>query len=83
MPRLRVSEDIRWLVYLALAIILLLASGLFLLWSISYMERGFIATSLLSALIGFTLLSSSLYALRLSAYVYSLSKGAQSEGSQK
>lgn len=79
MPRLRISEEVRWVAYLALSILLLLASTLFLLWSISYMERGFVATSLLSALIGFTLLSSSLYTLRLSAYVYSLAKGAGSE----
>jgi hypothetical protein len=80
MARFRVSVEVRWLVYLVISLVLLIASGLFLLWSISYMERGFIATSLLSALVGFTLLSSSLYALRLSAYVYSLSKGVESEG---
>ena len=78
MPLPRLGHEARWLVYMVVALILLLASGLFLLWSIGYMERGFIATSLLSALIGFTLLSSSLYALRLSAYVYSLSRGAES-----
>ncbi len=83
MIRFKVGEEVRWFIYLVLSLVLLVASCLFLLWSISYMERGFIATSLLSALIGFTLLSSSLYTLRLSAYVYSLSKGVEGEGKQK
>jgi hypothetical protein len=83
MARFRVSEEARWMVYLGLSLVLLVASGLFLLWSVGYMERGSIATSLLSALIGFTLLSSSLYTLRLSAYVYSLSRGVEGEGKQR
>ncbi|MCS7110853.1 MAG: hypothetical protein RMI45_00570 [Ignisphaera sp.] len=41
-----------------------------LMWSISYMERAMVATSLLTGLVGFSLLSASLYLLRLAAYVY-------------
>ncbi|ADG91166.1 hypothetical protein Tagg_0894 [Thermosphaera aggregans DSM 11486] len=65
------------LIYLALATALLVLSILFLLWSISYMERGRIATSLVSALAGFSLLSAALYALRLSAYIYGVEKSEQ------
>jgi len=74
------SRVIRFLIYLVIGVILLSASILALLWSIGYMQAGFVATSLLSALIGFTLLSSSLYILRLSAYVYAVEKGAGVEG---
>lgn len=70
----QVPETIRWLVYLGISIGFLIASLTFLNASISYMERGLVATSLISALAGFTLLSASLYSLRLSAYVYSISK---------
>ena len=65
------------LIYLALATALLALSILFLLWSISYMERGRIATSLVSALAGFSLLSAALYALRLSAYIYGVERSEQ------
>jgi hypothetical protein len=65
------------LIYLAIATALLVLSILFLLWSISYMERGRIATSLVSALAGFSLLSAALYALRLSAYLYGVERSEQ------
>jgi len=65
------------LIYLAIATTLLALSILFLLWSISYMERSRIATSLVSALAGFSLLSAALYALRLSAYLYGVEKSEQ------
>jgi hypothetical protein len=65
------------LIYLAIATALLVLSILFLLWSISYMERGRIATSLVSALAGFSLLSAALYALRLSAYIYGVERSEQ------
>ncbi|WP_448578300.1 hypothetical protein [Thermosphaera sp.] len=65
------------LIYLAIATALLALSILFLLWSISYMERSRIATSLVSALAGFSLLSAALYALRLSAYLYGVEKSEQ------
>ncbi|MDM7275863.1 MAG: hypothetical protein P3X22_007120 [Thermoprotei archaeon] len=77
--RFKISETARWIIYIGLSIVLAVASILFILWSLGYMERGYVATSLLSALAGFTLLSASLYALRLSAYVYAMSKG-ESEG---
>gem|GEM_PF-542668 len=80
MLRFKITETVRWLIYLSLSIILFILSLIFLLWGVGYMERGLIATSLLSALTGFTLLSASLYTLRLSAYVYALSKG---EGIEK
>ncbi len=79
MARFKISGEVRWMIYLVVSLLLLVVAGLFLLWSVGYMERGFIATSLLSALIGFTLLSSSLYILRLSAYIYSLSRGVEGE----
>jgi hypothetical protein len=41
------------------------------------MERGRIATSLVSALAGFSLLSAALYALRLSAYIYGVERSEQ------
>ncbi|MEM1873304.1 MAG: hypothetical protein QXS85_05930 [Acidilobaceae archaeon] len=76
-----VSVD-RWLVYLALGAVLLVLSLVFILWSIGYMERGYVATSLLSATAGFTLFSGALYLLRLSAYVYGASlKREESEKS--
>ncbi len=57
-------------VFLAVGLALLILSTLFFFMSIGYMERALISTSLLTAFIGFSLLSSSLYVLRLSAYVY-------------
>ncbi len=80
---LKISETTRWIIYISLSIILAVMSIIFILWSLGYMERGYVATSLLSALAGFTLLSASLYALRLSAYVYAMSKGgSESEKSR-
>ncbi|MCX8195942.1 MAG: hypothetical protein N3F67_02550 [Acidilobaceae archaeon] len=72
--RIQISESLRWLLYLAISLSLLALSILFITWGISYMEKGLVATSLLSVLAGFTLLSASLYSLRLSAYVYAASK---------
>jgi hypothetical protein len=68
-------QIVRFLVYLIIGVVLLSLSILTLLWSIGYMQAGFVATSLLSALVGFTLLSAGLYILRISAYVYALEKG--------
>ncbi|MEM1611417.1 MAG: hypothetical protein QXQ57_07215 [Sulfolobales archaeon] len=61
---------IRLYIYVAAGLTLLSLSIMFFIWSIGYMEHAFIATALLSALVGFSLLSASLYVLRLSAYVY-------------
>jgi len=52
---------------------------MFFFMSVGYMERALISTSLLTAFIGFSLLSSSLYVLRLSAYVY----GVEAEGREE
>ncbi|ADM27688.1 conserved hypothetical protein [Ignisphaera aggregans DSM 17230] len=66
-------------VYLSIGIVLIAIAILMLIWSIGYMERAMVGTSLLCTFIGFTLLSSSLYVLRLSAYVYALEKGSKGE----
>ncbi len=63
-------------IYICIGIALFVFSIMFFLWSISYMQKAMVATSLLSALIGFSLLSGSLYMFRLSAYVYGVEKGA-------
>jgi len=65
--------------YIAIGILLAATSILFFLWSISFMQRSYVATSLLSALIGFSTLSASLYLFRLSAYVYGVEKGVSGE----
>ena len=74
-----VDKSRKWTIYLGLAIIILFVAIQFLLWSLSYMERGLIATSLLSALIGFTIFSGSLYLLKISAYIYSIERGGEKE----
>ncbi|WP_440059142.1 hypothetical protein ACSU1N_04975 [Thermogladius sp. 4427co] len=66
---------VRFAIYLAVGLALIIFSVIMLLLSIGYMQSGLIATSLLSALIGFTLLSSGIYVLRLSAYVFAVEKG--------
>jgi hypothetical protein len=45
-----------------------------LLLAVGYMERGMVGSSLLTVLVGFTLLSSSLYLLRLSTYVHAVER---------
>jgi len=62
-------------VLLALGIVLLFTSVVILLQSIGYMENAMVGTSLLTALVGFSLLSSSLYVLRLAVYVYAAEQG--------
>jgi len=64
---------------LVVGVALLAVSVQLLLWSVAYMERAMVATSLLSALAGFSLLSASLYVLRLAAYAYGVEAG-ESEG---
>jgi len=78
MSRLEILR--RSLLYLlpAISIAILAFSIYLLLASVGYMERGFIGTSLLSALIGFALLSASLYVMRLAAYVYASEKRSES-----
>ncbi|MET1128797.1 MAG: hypothetical protein ABWW70_05725 [Thermoproteota archaeon] len=73
----------RWTVYLIISVLLMILAVQFILWSIGYMERGYVATSLLAALSGFTLLSGGIYALKISAYVYSQEASRTAgEGSQ-
>ncbi|MEM1668399.1 MAG: hypothetical protein QXO48_06140 [Desulfurococcaceae archaeon] len=71
------SKCSKWkpIAYLVIATTMLVFSVVFLLWSIGYMERGRVATSLIAALSGFTLLTGSLYVFRLSAYSYAVEKG--------
>jgi len=65
---------------LVVGVALLAISVQLLLWSIAYMERAMVATSLLSALAGFSLLSASLYVLRLAAYAYGVEAGGSEGG---
>lgn len=67
-------------IYLGVSIALIVLATMFFMWSVGYLERAMIATGLLSALIGFSLLSGGLYALRVSAYVYGAEKGAEEGG---
>ncbi|MEM1641069.1 MAG: hypothetical protein QW206_05700 [Acidilobaceae archaeon] len=76
-------ESLRWAIYLGLGLALLVVSLIFLLWSLSYMERGYVATSLLSAITGFTLFSGALYVLRLSAYIYGASLKSEDGGKEE
>lgn len=66
----------KFVAYLTVATFMLVLSAVFLLWSVGYMEQGRVATSLISALAGFTFLTGSLYMYRLSAYIYAAEKGA-------
>ena len=65
----------RTYLFLGIGVALFISSILFFSWSIGYMQHAMIATSLLSALIGFSLLSGALYVFRLSAYVYGVERG--------
>ncbi|RLG85025.1 MAG: hypothetical protein DRO39_06585 [Thermoprotei archaeon] len=67
-------------IYLGVSVALIVLATMFFMWSVGYLERAMIATGLLSALIGFSLLSGGLYALRVSAYVYGAEKGAEEGG---
>jgi hypothetical protein len=66
-------------VILIAGLLLLVFSMYLLILSIGYMERGYVGTSLLTLLIGFSLLSSSLYLLRLSAHVYAIERKGEKE----
>ncbi|MEM2288158.1 MAG: hypothetical protein QW503_03625 [Sulfolobales archaeon] len=71
---IRILKKYSYLIYLTLGIVLLALSVVFMMLSVGYMERAMVATSLVSLLVAFTLLSSALYTLRLSSYVYAVSK---------
>lgn len=64
--------------FLVTGLVLLALSVQVLLWSIAYMERAMVATSLMAGLVGFSLLSASLYILRLAAYAYGVETGKPS-----
>lgn len=80
--RIRFSDTARWLIYVTIASAIMILSIVLLTISIGYMQSGLVATSLLTALIGFTLLSGSLYLYKISAYVYSVSR-AREESSER
>ncbi len=63
------------LVYLGLGLVLLIVAYRFFTMSVDYMGRALVATSALSALIGFTSLVASLQLFRLSAIAKSLHEG--------
>jgi|YelNatPaOPRAMG01_1025707.scaffolds.fasta_scaffold05546_3 hypothetical protein len=63
---------------LVVGLVVLALSIQVLLWSIAYMERAMVATSLMAGLVGFSLLSASLYILRLAAYAYGVEAGQPS-----
>ena len=67
LPRVRA-----FLPLLVVGLLVLALAVQVLLWSIAYMERAMVATALISGLVGFSLLSASLYILRLAAYAYGL-----------
>ncbi|RLG81486.1 MAG: hypothetical protein DRO13_01065 [Thermoprotei archaeon] len=68
------KPSLKLYIYISVALALFVLSALFFAWSVGYMERAMIATSLISALIGFSMLSASLYMFRISAYVYGVEK---------
>jgi len=70
---------IKMVVYMAVGTALFALSILFFLWSVGFMQHAMVASSLLSALIGFSLLSGSLYMFRLSAYIYGVEKSGSKE----
>lgn len=61
---------------LVIGVVVLLVAVQVLIWSIAYMERAMVATALISGLVGFSLLSASLYILRLAAYAYGVEAGS-------
>jgi len=79
MKRLSIPKSVRYWVLISVGIALAIASLTFFMMAISYMEHAMIATSLLTVFIGFVTLSSSLYVLRLAAYVYSVEAGSREE----
>jgi hypothetical protein len=62
------------LIFLITGLGVLFFSLYMLLLAVGYMERGMVGSSLLTVLVGFTLLSSSLYLLRLSTYVHAVER---------
>lgn len=69
----------KWYVYMVFAAASFILSVVFLLWSVYYMSNAMVGTSFLTALAGFAFLASSVQALKITAYVYSVESGAGSE----
>lgn len=80
MIKLRVPRVRGFLPLMAVGVIVLVIAIQVLVWSIAYMERAMVATALISGLVGFSLLSASLYILRLAAYAYGVEAGGGSGG---
>lgn len=79
MSRFKLPKVRGFLPLLALAVAVLAVAIVVLMWSVAYMERAMVATALISGLVGFSLLSASLYILRLAAYAY----GVEAEGGSR
>ncbi len=75
MRKLRVPRVRGFVPLFALGVVVLAVAIQVLVWSIAYMERAMVATALISGLVGFSLLSASLYILRLAAYAYGVESG--------
>lgn len=76
MTKLRKPRIRGFLPLLAIGVATLVISVQVLIWSIAYMERAMVATALISGLVGFSLLSASLYILRLAAHAYGVEAGS-------
>ena len=68
-------DKLKELIYFGLGLVLLVIAYRFFILSVDYMGRALVATSALSALIGFTSLVASLQLFRLSAIARSLHEG--------
>lgn len=80
MIKLRVPRVRGFLPFTVIGVVVLAIAIQVLVWSIAYMERAMVATALMSGLVGFSLLSASLYILRLAAYAYGVEAGGGSGG---
>lgn len=67
----------RFWIFVGVGIALVAVSILMFMMAIGYMQRAMVSTSLLTAFIGFTTLSSSLYVLRLAAHIYGVEVGSE------
>lgn len=80
MIKLRAPRVRGFLPLMIIGVVVLAIAIQVLVWSIAYMERAMVATALISGLVGFSLLSASLYILRLAAYAYGVEAGGGSGG---
>ncbi|MEM0025169.1 MAG: hypothetical protein QXV93_01660 [Zestosphaera sp.] len=69
----------KWYVYMLFAAASFILSVIFMLWSVYYMSNAMVGTSFLTALAGFAFLASSIQALKITAYVYSVESGATTD----